>query len=72
MVEPLDMIDLIDRLCAAIKQGRALEMAITGSCSLQKDEREALELLAEHFVDSIKALHRELDAQQSATDGREP
>ncbi len=66
MAEPLTMLGIVDRLSELVNHARAVEMAISGSASIDPMESRALNKISEMLVDAIKALHDELDAQTDA------
>lgn len=71
MAEPLSTIELIDSLSDLIADARALEMAISGSSSLEQGERRALIRQSEKLGDAVKAVHDAVDAAHEAARERE-
>ncbi|CAJ0885417.1 hypothetical protein AMST5_03613 [freshwater sediment metagenome] len=66
VVEKLSTPALVDRTFDLVSLARALELAISGSTTLAKEEMQALDHLAETLVSQIGALHDELNAQHHA------
>lgn len=57
MAEPLSTIQLIDALSDLVADARALEMAISGSATLESGESRALIRQASKHLDAVKAVH---------------
>ncbi len=66
MAEHLTLPEIVARLEKLVAESRCLEMAITGACSFEDDERDALELLSGSLAKNVKALHCELNDQHMA------
>jgi hypothetical protein len=66
MAEPITPIELDDAMSDLVADARALEMAISGSASLDRAERRALIRTSEKLGDAIKALADRIEATRAA------
>ncbi|MGJ0507625.1 MAG: hypothetical protein ACR652_10930 [Methylocystis sp.] len=68
MAEPLGTHEIIDRLHDLVNEAQGIEMAVSGSVSISKEERAALDRLAATLSDGLRCLYRELSAQHEAAE----
>lgn len=67
MAEPLELPhDLVDRLSDLARHALGVEMAILGSASICREERDALDQLATSLANGIRSLRDEVEAQHDA------
>jgi hypothetical protein len=66
MAEPISTLNILDRLGELVSHARAVEMAISGSASIEPGESKALNRISEMLVDAVTALRDEVDSKLEA------